>query len=43
MALVWHVLGLVNVEQGSVLIRMEFACTDVYWYYSQPEARPANS
>src|SRR5207249_3978406 len=31
MANLWRQLGLVNVEQTSLLIRMEFSCFDDYW------------
>jgi SAM-dependent methyltransferase len=31
MAALWNELGLVDVEQTSLLIRMEFACFDDYW------------
>jgi hypothetical protein len=31
MASVWRELGLLNVEQASLLIRMEFSCFDDYW------------
>ena len=41
MATVWGELGLVNVEQTSLLIRMEFASFDDYWLpYAKGEGPP---
>ena len=31
MATLWRELGLLDIEQTSLLIRMEFSCFDDYW------------
>jgi SAM-dependent methyltransferase len=44
MASLWRELGMLNVEQTSLLIRMEFSCFDDYWRpFTRGEGPPGSS